>query len=220
MLYILPTPIGNLEDITIRAIRILKKSDCILAENIKYSKILLFHYEIYKPMRHYHKHNEHKIIPFLIRKLKENLVISLISNAGTPAISDPGFLLIRTCIEKNIKVECLPGPTAFVPALVISGMPIHEFVFLGFFLSKKIIHKKLKKLSEEKRTCVLYESPHRIVDLFFYLEKYLGKRKIVVCREITKKFEEILRGTSIEMLAFFEKNSTKGEMIIVIEGNL
>jgi len=186
MLYILSTPIGNLEDITIRALRILKKSDCILAENINNSKKLLYHYDIYKPIFPYHKHNEHKIIPFLIKKLQENLVLSLISNAGTPAISDPGFLLIRECIENNIKVECLPGPTAFVPALVISGMPIHEFVFLGFFFTKKRIDKKLKELSEEKRTCILYESPHRIVDLFLHIEKFLGKRKIVICKEITK----------------------------------
>lgn len=219
MFYILPTPIGNIEDITIRTIRILKKTDFILAENRKNSKILLYHYNIYKPIYPYHKHNEHKIIPFLIKKLKENLVISLISNAGTPAISDPGFLLIKSCIENNIKVLCLPGATALIPALAISGFSIQEFVFLGFYFKKRI-DKKLKELSEEKKTSILYESPHRIIDLFFYLEKFLGNRQIVVCREITKKFEEILRGTSIEILSFFKQNYPIGEIIIIIEGKI
>lgn len=219
MFYILPTPIGNIEDITIRTIRILKKSDFILAENINNSKILLYHYDIYNIIHPYHKHNESKIIPFLIKKLKENLIVSLITNAGTPAISDPGFLLIKSCIENNIKIECLPGPTAFVPALVISGLAIQEFVFLGFFFQKKI-YKKLKEISSEKRTSILYESSHRIIDLLFYLEKILVDRKIIICREITKKFEEILRGTSIEILSYFKKNTPMGEIIIIIEGNI
>lgn len=218
MLYIVPTPIGNLEDITIRALKIFRKSDLILVENKNNSKILFNRFKIKKRMLLYNIINEHKILYSLINILKNNnKIISLISNAGTPCISDPGFLLIRECIKNNIKTECLPGPTAFVPALIQSGFPIQEFVFIGFLPKKKIL-SKIKILSKEKRTIVIYESPYRLINTLNYLKIYLNsKRNISICREISKKFEETIRGNIENVTKYFIINPPKGEFIIIIE---
>lgn len=219
MLYLIPTPIGNLEDITFRALRILKESDLILVEDTRTSGKLLKHYDICKPLKAYHMHNEHKILPSLLERLKNQETLSLISDAGTPALSDPGFLLIRACIEANLHVECLPGPTAFVPALVISGLPIQEFIFLGFLPQKKGRKRKLSELAQEKRTLVLYESPHKLLSTLNDIQEHFGLRKMVVCRELSKKFEQTLRGTPEELRTYFIKIPPKGEMVLVIEGH-
>lgn len=216
MLYIVPTPIGNLEDITLRAIRILKNSKLILVENIYNSKILLNYFNINIPIRSYNINNEHKIIKIILNILKQK-DISLISNSGTPCISDPGFLLIRECIKENIKIECLPGPTAFIPALIQSGFPIQEFLFLGF-LPKKGKELKIKTISKENRTIIIYESPHRLLKTLYQLKKYLNiKRRISISREISKKFEETIRGNINEQIYFFEKKKPRGEFIIILE---
>lgn len=214
-----PTPIGNLEDITLRSIRILKECDLIFAEDTRVTKKLLNHLGISKAVVPFHSHNEHKALQSAIEKIQANNLTVLVSDAGTPGISDPGFLLVRACIEENIKVECLPGPTAFVPALVASGFPCDKFVFEGFLPHKKGRQTRLMKLAEEDRTIVLYESPHRLLKCLSQLEEYLGSdRKVCVAREISKMFEEFKRGTASEVRAYFEAKTVKGEIVIVIEG--
>ncbi|WGH27299.1 MAG: 16S rRNA (cytidine(1402)-2'-O)-methyltransferase [Candidatus Bostrichicola ureolyticus] len=218
MLYIVPTPIGNFEDFSFRSIRILKESDLILAENIFFSKKLLNHYNIDKPIKTYHIFNEHKIIPDILKKLKDGKILSLISNAGTPSISDPGYLLIKACIKDKIEIDCLPGATAFVPAIVNSGFPINEFVFMGFLPSKKRRKKKLKYISKENKTIVLYESPHRLVKTLCDLQIFLGGEQVItICRELSKKFQEIIRGTIKEMTIYFNNKIPKGEFVIVLK---
>ncbi|AFJ90774.1 16S rRNA (cytidine(1402)-2'-O)-methyltransferase [Blattabacterium sp. (Blaberus giganteus)] len=220
MLYIVPTPIGNLEDFTFRSLRILKEVDLILVESFKISKKLLNFYNIKTNINKYHIYNEHKIIPFFIKKIKEGKKLALISNAGTPCISDPGFLLIRSCIEASISIECLPGPTAFVPALVCSGISSNEFIFIGF-LPRKKRKTKLENLSKENRTIILYESPHRLLRTLNDMKYFFGsKRNIVICKEISKYFQNILRG-NIEKMILYYKNIIKisGEYTIIIEKN-
>lgn len=219
MLYIIPTPIGNLEDITLRAIRLLKECDLVLAEDTRTSGILLKHLEINKPMSSFHIHNEHHKLAGFIRQLKEGKTICLVSDAGTPAISDPGFLLVREAIRENIVVQCLPGPTAFVPALVCSGFPTDRFVFEGFLPQKKGRQTRIREMLEEVCTIVLYESPHRILRLMEELmAQGAGERKISVSREISKHFEETVRGTAAELLAHFTSKAPKGEFVVCISG--
>lgn len=221
MLYIIPTPIGNREDLTFRSLRILKEVDLILAENKKISKRLLNFYNIKTHIKTYHTYNEHKMIPSILEKIKKGKKFALISNAGTPSISDPGFLLIRSCIEASISIECLPGPTALIPAVVISGFPINEFTFIGF-LPKKKRKIQLNDLSKENRTIILYESPHRLLRTLNDLKDFFGlKRNIVICKEISKMFQETLRG-SIEDIILYYKNIKKilGEYVIIIERKL
>lgn len=218
-LYFIPTPIGNLEDITLRAIRLLKEVDLILAEDTRTSKILLKHFEINTPLASFHMHNEHQVLKKYIDRLKSGENFALISDAGTPAISDPGFLLARACVENNIEVECLPGATAFVPALVNSGLPIDKFVFEGFLPIKKGRQSRLKLLTEEKRTMVFYESPHRILKTLHQFEAYFGaERQAALSREISKMYEETIRGNIAELISHFEVNKPKGEFVIVIAG--
>ncbi|XCI75078.1 MAG: 16S rRNA (cytidine(1402)-2'-O)-methyltransferase [Flavobacteriales bacterium] len=221
MLYIVPTPIGNLEDITFRALHLLKTSDLILAEDTRNSKKLLDHYEIQTPLKSYHMYNEHKTFPLILNKLKTGKTLSLISDAGTPGISDPGFLLIRACIQAKIPIECLPGATAFVPALVQSGFPIHEFTFIGFLPPKKGRKSKLESLSKETRTLVLYESPHKLIKTLYELKECFGpKKRLTVCRELSKKFEETIRGNLHELILHFEIQPPRGEFILVLESLL
>lgn len=218
-LYLVPTPIGNLKDMTFRAIETLKGSDLILAEDTRNSGILLKHYEISTPMRSYHAHNEHKVTEDLIRQLQEGKVFSLITDAGSPGISDPGYLLAKACVENGVEVIALPGATAFVPALTVSGLISNEFVFIGFLPVKKGRQTKLNELKEEKRTLIFYESPHKIVKTLKDLAEYFGvDRKASLSREITKKFEETLRGTLGELAEVAEKRNLKGEMVLVVEG--
>ncbi|WP_297690662.1 16S rRNA (cytidine(1402)-2'-O)-methyltransferase [uncultured Eudoraea sp.] len=218
-LFIVPTPIGNLEDITFRAIKVLKEVNLILAEDTRTSKKLLQHYNINTPMQSHHMHNEHKTIDGILQKLKSGDQIALISDAGTPAISDPGFLLSRACVEQNIEIECLPGATAFVPALVISGLPNDRFVFEGFLPLKKGRQTRLATLAEESRTMVFYESPHKLLKTISQFVTYFGpQRPISVSRELTKMYEETVRGTTSEVLAHFESIPPKGEFVIVVAG--
>ncbi|XOD67614.1 MAG: 16S rRNA (cytidine(1402)-2'-O)-methyltransferase [Flavobacteriales bacterium Tduv] len=218
MLYIIPTPIGNLEDITLRALRLLKDSDLILSEDTRNSKKLLNHFEIKTSIKSYHMHNEHRILPAILDKLKQGKTLCLISDAGTPGISDPGFLLIRSCIQADIPLECLPGATAFVPALIQSGLPTHEFTFIGFLPKKKGRKKKIKDLSKEYRTTVLYESSHKLLRTLYDLKEQLGLEKyLVVCRELSKKFEEILRGSLQESITHFEGQPPRGEFVLVLD---
>ncbi|AWV96853.1 16S rRNA (cytidine(1402)-2'-O)-methyltransferase [Arcticibacterium luteifluviistationis] len=218
-LKIVPTPIGNLDDITLRAIKVLEGSDLILAEDTRKSGILLKHLEIKRPMQSFHIFNEHKQLDNVIKMLKEERVISLISDAGTPAISDPGFLLVRACIENEIIVECLPGATAFVPALVNSGLPSDSFVFEGFLPPKKGRKTKLESLAEESRTMIFYESPHRLLKaLNEFIALFGSDRRACVSRELTKIHEENVRGTLSEILANFADRSIKGEIVIIVEG--
>ncbi len=218
-LYFIPTPIGNLEDITLRAIRLLKEVDLILAEDTRTSKKLLKHFEINTPLASFHMHNEHQVLKKYIDRLKSVENFALISDAGTPAISDPGFLLARACVENNIEFECLPGATAFVPALVNSGIPIDKFVFEGFLPIKKGRQTRLKLLAEEKRTMVFYESPHRILKTLHQFEAYFGaERKAALSREISKIYEETIRGNIAELISHVEANKAKGEFVIVIAG--
>ncbi|MBK7690515.1 MAG: 16S rRNA (cytidine(1402)-2'-O)-methyltransferase [Bacteroidetes bacterium] len=218
-LYVVPTPIGNLKDITFRAIETLKKVDLILAEDTRTSKVLLNHYEITTPLWSYHQHNEHRVLEKLVQEMVSGKSIALISDAGTPGISDPGFLLVRECIKNHIAVECLPGATAFVPALVDSGFPINRFVFEGFLPLKKGRQTLLNKLKTEERAIVFYESPHRICKTLLELQNYFEEgRKICVCRELSKKFEEIVRGEIKEVALHFEKNAPKGEFVVIIQG--
>lgn len=219
-LYLVPTPIGNLEDMTLRAIRILKEADLILAEDTRTSGKLLQHYEITTPMQSHHMHNEHKVMDGVIRRLKNGETIAQISDAGTPAISDPGFLLTRACVEHNIEVECLPGATAFVPALVNSGLPNDKFVFEGFLPVKKGRQTRLKFLAEETRTIIFYESPHKLLKTLTHFVEYFGAdRPVSVSRELTKLYEETTRGTMEEVLKYYTEKPPKGEIVIVVAGN-
>ncbi len=218
-LYIVPTPIGNLEDITLRAIRILKEVDIILAEDTRTSGKLLKHFSIETAMQSHHMHNEHKTVNSIVNRIKNGETIALISDAGTPAISDPGFLLARACIKENIDIECLPGATAFVPALVNSGLPNDKFVFEGFLPPKKGRQTRLKLLAEETRTLIFYESPYKLVKTLTQFVEYFGEeRQISVSRELTKLYEETKRGTIQEILEYYKKNTPKGEIVIVVSG--
>ena len=219
MLYIVPSPIGNLADITFRAIEILKTVDLILAEDTRSSSVLLNHYQVQKPITPYHQHNEHKILTHLTEQLAAGKTMALITDAGTPGISDPAFLLVRECIKNNIKVECLPGATAFVPALVNSGLPMNSFCFEGFLPLKKGRQTMMKKLAEEERTMVFYESPMRLVKTLNDFIQYFGAdRQCCVSRELTKKFEENARGSLQEVHDHFNAKTVKGEIVIVVEG--
>ncbi|MBS9461391.1 16S rRNA (cytidine(1402)-2'-O)-methyltransferase [Flagellimonas sp. 389] len=218
-LYLVPTPIGNLEDITLRAIKTLKEVDCILAEDTRTSGKLLKHFEIDTPLQSHHMHNEHKQVDILVEKLKGGVSFALISDAGTPAISDPGFLLTRACVENDIAVECLPGATAFVPALVNSGLPNDRFVFEGFLPIKKGRRTRLQILAEEKRTMVFYESPHKLLKTLTQFVEYFGADRLVsVSRELTKMYEETIRGTAAEVLEHFTVKPPKGEFVIIVGG--
>ena len=219
MLYLVPSPIGNLADITYRAIEILKTVDLILAEDTRTSSVLLNHYGINKPLSPYHQHNEHKIVAHLTDQIAAGKTVALITDAGTPGISDPAFLLVRECIKNNIVVECLPGATAFVPALVNSGLPINSFCFEGFLPLKKGRQTMLKKLATEDRTMVFYESPMRLVKTLQHFIEYFGaERQCCVSRELTKKFEENKRGTLQEVHDHFNAKAVKGEIVIVVQG--
>ncbi|GEM57807.1 16S rRNA (cytidine(1402)-2'-O)-methyltransferase [Flavobacterium columnare NBRC 100251 = ATCC 23463] len=218
-LYIVPTPIGNLEDMTFRAIRILKEVDCILAEDTRTSGKLLKHFEIATHMQSHHMHNEHKTVDQIIQRLQAGQNIALISDAGTPAISDPGFLLTRACVENGIEVECLPGATAFVPALVNSGLPNDKFVFEGFLPDKKGRQTRFLQLAEESRTMILYVSPHKLIKTLAEFVEYFGSNRLVsVSRELSKLHEETVRGTAEEVLKHFEAKPPKGEIVICIAG--
>jgi 16S rRNA (cytidine1402-2'-O)-methyltransferase len=217
-LYLVPTPIGNLEDITLRAIRILNEVNVILAEDTRTSGKLLKHHNISKPLQSYHIFNEHKTVEQLINRMKVGETFALISDAGTPSISDPGFLLVREVLKAGIEVNCLPGATAFVPALVNSGLPSDRFVFEGFLPHKKGRHTRLLKLAEEERTIILYESPHRLVKCLEQLKEYLGDRNASVSREISKMFEETVRGTLSELIDYFTQKGVKGEFVVLVEG--
>jgi len=220
-LYIVPTPIGNLEDMTLRAIRILKEVDLILAEDTRTSGKLLKHFEIGTHMHSHHMHNEHKTVENLISRLKAGETIALISDAGTPAISDPGFLLTRACVENKIDVECLPGATAFVPALVNSGLPNDKFVFEGFLPEKKGRQTRYLALAEETRTMILYVSPHKLVKTLVEFITFFGEdRQICVSRELSKLHEENVRGTVREVLTHFENKPPKGEIVVVVGGKI
>lgn len=218
-LCLVPTPIGNLEDITLRSIRILKEASIIYAEDTRVTKKLLSHLEITNNVFPFHAHNEHKVLNAVIDKIKTVELAVLVSDAGTPGISDPGFLLTRKCIEEGIEVECLPGPTAFIPALVASGFPCDRFVFEGFLPHKKGRQTKFIQLAEEERTVVLYESPHRLVKCLAQIEEFMGAdRKVCVAREITKLYEEYQRGDVITVKQHYENHPPKGEIVIIIEG--
>lgn len=218
-LYIIPTPLGNLEDITLRAIRMLREVDLILAEDTRQTIKLLKHFEIEKQMLPYHQHNEHRDLQRFVNLLSEGKNIGLVSDAGTPAISDPGFLIVRECLRNEIKVECLPGPTAFVPALVKSGLPCDSFIFEGFLPEKKGRQTMIKKLSEEERTIILYEAPHRLVKTLEQLKPFFGgDRQVSVSREISKLFEETINGSIDDVCNHFTAHPPKGEIVMVIAG--
>ena len=218
-LFLVPTPIGNLEDMTFRAVKVLKEADLILAEDTRNSGKLLKHFEINTPMQSHHMHNEHKTVENVVRQIQNGKTIALISDAGTPAISDPGFLLTRACIEAGVEVDCLPGPTAFVPALVNSGLPNDKFVFEGFLPVKKGRQTRLELLSEETRTVVLYESPHKLLKTLKQISEFFGEeRPVSVSREITKLHEETVRGTAAEVLTHYEQKPPKGEIVLVVGG--
>jgi len=218
-LYLVPTPIGNLEDMTFRAVKVLQNVDVILAEDTRTSGKLLKHFEITTPMQSHHMHNEHKMVNRIVERLKNGETIALISDAGTPAISDPGFLLTRACIQNGIEIECLPGATAFVPALVNSGLPNDKFVFEGFLPIKKGRQTLLLKLAEETRTMIFYESPHKLLKTLHLFAEYFGEeRNISVSRELTKLYEETVRGSIKEVIAIFENKAPRGEFVIVLEG--
>lgn len=216
----MPTPIGNLSDITLRAIEVLRNAELILAEDTRTTIKLLKHYEISTPMRSYHMHNEHKALPKIIADLSSGSCIALVSDAGSPGISDPGFLLVRACVEAKILVHALPGATALIPALTLSGLPSERFVFEGFLPQKKGRQTRLKELIDEQRTMVFYESPHRLLKTLTQLANFLGEdRNASVSRELSKKFEETVRGTLVTLITHFTQNPPKGEFVIVIEGN-
>ena len=219
MLYIIPTPIGNLADITFRAIEILKSVDLILAEDTRTSSVLLNHYLIQKPVSPYHQHNEHKIVAHLADQMAAGKTIALLTDAGTPGVSDPAFLLVRECIKNDIRVECLPGATAFVPALVNSGLPMNSFCFEGFLPLKKGRQTMMRKLAVEDRTMVFYESPMRLVKtLNLFIEYFGAGRQCCVSRELSKKFEENKRGSLQEVHDYFNAKPVKGEIVIVVDG--
>ncbi|MHB1146324.1 MAG: 16S rRNA (cytidine(1402)-2'-O)-methyltransferase [Lutibacter sp.] len=218
-LYLVPTPIGNLEDITLRAIRVLKEVDLILAEDTRTSGKLLKHFEISTHMHSHHMHNEHKTVANIVQRIKNGESVALISDAGTPAISDPGFLLTRACLENGVEIECLPGATAFVPALVNSGLPNDKFVFEGFLPVKKGRQTRLVFLAEETRTIIFYESPHKLLKTLTNFAEFFGAdRPISVSRELTKLYEETLRGTVAEMIEHFTVKPPKGEFVLVVGG--
>lgn len=218
-LFLVPTPIGNLEDMTLRAIRVLKEVDLILAEDTRNSGKLLKHFEINTPMHSHHMHNEHKTVEQVVQRIKNGQSIALISDAGTPAISDPGFLLTRACIEQNIPVNCLPGATAFVPALVNSGLPNDRFTFEGFLPDKKGRQTRFLQLAEETKTMIFYVSPHKLVKTLHEFVQYFGaERAVSVSRELSKLHEETVRGTTSELLQHFENKPPKGEIVVVVGG--
>ena len=218
-LYIVPTPIGNLDDITIRAVQVLKKVDLILCEDTRRSKKLLNHLGIKSQLRSHHKFNEHNEVEYIVKKIKEDRNVAVISDAGTPGISDPGFLIVRTCLENEIEVECLPGPTALIPALMVSGISSDKFIFEGFLPIKKGRKTKLSILALEKRTMIFYESPHKLLRTLLDFENSFGpKRKISVSRELTKLYEENIRGSVEEMKEIYKNKKPKGEYGIVVEG--
>ncbi len=220
MLTLVPTPVGNLQDITLRALEVLKSADVILAEDTRTSKVLLQHFGIDKRLLSHHQHNEHQAVQEIVRMLQDGLHIALISDAGTPGISDPGFLLVRACIKEGISVQCLPGATAFVPALVMSGLPCDRFVFEGFLPQKKGRQTRLLALREEQRTMVFYESPFRLIKLLEEGILHFGEeRRASVTRELSKKFEETRRGSLQELKAYFTEKGVKGEIVVVIAGN-
>jgi 16S rRNA (cytidine1402-2'-O)-methyltransferase len=218
-LYIIPTPIGNLGDITLRALEVLRSVDLILAEDTRTSGFLLKHYEISKPLQSFHNFNEHKILESLLRRMKEGEKMALVSDAGTPGISDPGFLIIRAALRENLPVDCLPGATAFVPALIKSGLPCDRFVFEGFLPHKKGRQTMLKKLALEERTMIFYESPFRLTKTLQQFAEHFGpERRASVSRELTKKFEETVNGTVTEIRTHFSQKEVKGEIVIVVAG--
>ena len=220
-LYLVPSPIGNLGDITYRAVETLRNADVILCEDTRTSSVLMRHYNIQKPLTPYHAHNEHKVMAHLIEQIQAGKIFALITDAGTPSISDPGFLLVRECVRLKIPVECLPGATAFVPALVQSGIPANRFVFEGFLPLKKGRQTMLKLLAEEERTVILYESPHRLIKTLNELVTYFGAdRQAAVCRELTKMFEETNVNTVAALAAHYEQHPPKGEIVLVIEGRV
>ncbi|WP_205501320.1 16S rRNA (cytidine(1402)-2'-O)-methyltransferase [Rufibacter psychrotolerans] len=219
-LYLVPTPIGNLEDITLRAIRVLKEVDVVLAEDTRTSGKLLNHLGIEKRMHSHHLHNEHKAVAHLVERLKKGEKMALVSDAGTPGISDPGFLLVRACVQEGLKIECLPGPTAFVPALVKSGFSTDRFTFEGFLPIKKGRQTRLQSLAQEERTMIFYESPHRVLKTLEQFKEVFGAERMVsVSREISKMFEETLNGTLEEMVQTFTTKAIKGEFVIVVQGS-
>lgn len=218
-LYIVPTPIGNLKDMTFRAVEVLKSVDIILAEDTRTSGKLLKHFEVSTPLQSHHMHNEHKTVDNLVQKIKNGTVVALISDAGTPAISDPGFLLVRACVENNIEVDCLPGATAFVPALVNSGLPNDKFIFEGFLPVKKGRQTRLTLLSEETRTMIFYESPHKLIKTLTNFCEYFGEdRPVSVSRELTKMYEETIRGSAKDVLNHYTNKPPKGEIVICVGG--
>ena len=218
-LFVVPTPVGNLEDMTFRAIRVLKEADLILAEDTRTSGFLLKHFDIKTPMQSHHKFNEHKTVENVVQRIKNGQIVALISDAGTPAISDPGFLVVRQCVENGIDVECLPGATAFVPALVASGLPNDRFCFEGFLPPKKGRQTKFKELAAEKRTMIFYESPFRLVKTLTQLAEAFGnERKASVSREISKLFEETKRGNLQELIQYFTEHNPKGEIVLIVAG--
>ncbi len=218
-LYIVPTPIGNLKDMTFRAVEVLKSVDIILAEDTRTSGKLLKHFEVSTPLQSHHMHNEHKTVDNLVQKIKNGTVVALISDAGTPAISDPGFLLVRACVENNIEVDCLPGATAFVPALVNSGLPNDKFIFEGFLPVKKGRQTRLTLLSEETRTMIFYESPHKLIKTLTNFCEYFGEdRPVSVSRELTKMYEETIRGSAKDVLSHYTNKPPKGEIVICVGG--
>lgn len=219
MIYLIPTPIGNLEDITLRAIRLLKEVDLILAEDTRVSIKLLKHFEIGTPLQSFHMHNEHKKVETVVEQLKNGKTVALISDAGTPGISDPGFLLVREALKEGVEVQCLPGPTALIPALVQSGIPCERFIFEGFLPPKKGRQTRLEQMALETRTQVFYESPHKLLKTLEQLVTFFGAdRSIAVVREISKLYESTFRGNAQEGLDFFEAHPPKGEFVIVVEG--
>lgn len=218
-LYLVPSPIGNLGDITYRAVEVLRSVDAILCEDTRTSSVLLNHYNIHKPLYPHHQHNEHKTLEKVLEELQAGKKLALLTDAGTPAISDPGFLLVRECVRQGIEVECLPGASAVLPALVQSGLPASSFCFEGFPPQKKGRQTFFKKLAEEERTIILYESPHRLVKTLNEMAEHLGaERPAAVCRELTKLFEETRRGTLAELAAHYEATPPKGEIVVVVGG--
>ena len=219
MLYVVPTPVGNLEDITLRALRVLKEADLILAEDTRTSSVLLKHYDIHTPLKSHHKFNEHETSDQMAERIAAGLNVALISDAGTPGISDPGFMLVRACVERGVEVQCLPGATAFVPALVDSGLPCDRFYFEGFLPQKKGRQTRLQQLAQQEHTMIIYESPFRLQKTLEQLAEYLGQnRHASVSREISKKFEDTQRGTIAELIAHYKEHPAKGEIVIIVDG--
>lgn len=219
MLYVVPTPVGNLEDITLRALRVLKEVDLILAEDTRTSSVLLKYYDIHTPLKSHHKFNEHETSDDMAERIRGGLNVALISDAGTPGISDPGFMLVRACVERGVEVQCLPGATAFVPALVDSGLPCDRFYFEGFLPQKKGRQTRLMRLAEQEHTMIIYESPFRLVKTLEQLAEYLGsERQASVSREISKVHEETRRGSLAELVQSFKERPAKGEIVIIVDG--